>query len=152
MQARHPNWKEYTRLKMDRNKFIRHLGFEFTVLEPGVVEGMMPFQEFHEQQNGYLHGGITATICDMVSGFASYTLVEAGQQVFTVEAKVSYLNPGISSIFYARGEVIKSGKRFHFCESEVYYLKDGKKVIVAKSTTTMAVVEAGVVQDKYEKS
>jgi acyl-coenzyme A thioesterase PaaI-like protein len=85
----------------------------------------------------------------MVSGFASYTMVEKDQQVFTVECKVSYYNPGIADRFFARGWVEKAGKRFHFSASEVYYIKNGEKVTVAKSTTTMAVIEAGVVAPKY---
>jgi len=148
MEVRNKSWKEYTQYKIDRNKFIKHLGFEFTALQPGRIEGELIFQEFHEQQNGYLHGGITSTLCDMVSGFASYTLVEHNQQVFTVECKVSYYNPGISAKFYARGWVVKAGKRFHFCESEVYYLKEGIEVMVAKGSTTMGIIEEGVVKGK----
>ena len=146
MTPRNNKWKEYVLYKMDRNKFSRALGLEFVTIEPGVVEGVLPFQEMHEQQNGYLHGGVTSAISDMVSGFASYTMVEQDQQVFTVECKVSYYNPGISDTFYARGWVEKAGKRFHFCASEVYYMKGEEKIIVAKSSTTMAVIEAGVVK------
>jgi uncharacterized protein (TIGR00369 family) len=148
MTPRNSKWKEYVQYKMDRNKFSRALGLDFVTIEPGVIEGELVFQEMHEQQNGYLHGGVTSAICDMVSGFASYTLVEQDQQVFTVECKVSYFNPGISDKFYARGWVEKAGKRFHFSASEVYYIKDGEKVTVAKSSTTMAVIEAGVVKGK----
>lgn len=151
MQARNPDWEAYTRLKMQRNQFIHHLGFEFTRLAPGLIEGRLPFQPFHEQQNGFLHGGITATICDMVSGFASYTLVAAGQQVFTVEAKVSYFNPGVADVFYARGVVLKAGKRFHFCESEVYYWKGTDSVIIARGSTTMGVLDAADITDKYSQ-
>lgn len=146
MIPRNPHWREYTEHKIARNKFHRLLGLEFTKIEPGRVEGELIFREIHEQQNSYLHGGVTSSICDMVSGFASYTLVEQDQQVFTVECKVSYYNPGIADKFYATGRVEKAGKRFHFCESELYYYHNGEKVMVAKSTTTMAVLEAGVLK------
>ena len=146
MLPRNVRWKEYTEYKIARNKFHRLLGLEFTKLEPGMVEAELVFSEIHEQQNGYLHGGVTSSICDMVSGFASYTMVEQDQQVFTVECKVSYYNPGIAEKFYAIGRVEKAGKRFHFCESELYYYRDGERITVAKSTTTMAVLEAGVVK------
>jgi uncharacterized protein (TIGR00369 family) len=134
---------------MDRNKFSKLIGLEFVTLEPALIEAELTFREDLQQQNGYLHGGVISAICDMVSGFASYTMVEKDQQVFTVECKVSYYNPGISDKFYARGWVEKAGKRFHFSESEIYYLKNDKKVIVAKSTTTMAVIEPGVVAPKH---
>jgi uncharacterized protein (TIGR00369 family) len=148
MTPRNEKWKEYTEYKIARNKFHKLLGLRFTKIEPGHIEAELDFAEIHEQQNGYLHGGVTSAICDMVSGFASYSLVEQDQQVFTVECKVSYYNPGISDRFYAVGRVDKAGKRFHFCDSEIYYLKDGKKVTVAKSTTTMAVLEPEAVKGK----
>ena len=147
MESRNAQWREYTEYNINRNQFHKLLGLEFTRLEPGVVEAEIAFAPKLEQQNGYLHGGVTSAICDMVSGFASYTLVEQDQQVFTVECKVSYYNPGIGDRFYARGWVDKAGKRFHFCASEIYYLRGDEKVIVAKSTTTMAVVEASAIKD-----
>jgi len=149
MEPRHSKWKEYVEYKIARNKFHTFLGLEFVNIEPGLIEAELNFNKNLEQQNGYLHGGVTSAICDMVSGFASYTMVEPDQQVFTVECKVSYYNPGIADKFYAKGWVEKAGKRFHFSASEVYYLKDGQKTIVAKSTTTMAVLEAGVVAPKH---
>ena len=149
MTPRNNKWREYVSYKMERNKFHKLLGLEFVSIEPGEIGAELVFQEMHEQQNGYLHGGVTSAICDMVSGFASYTMVEQDQQVFTVECKVSYYNPGIADKFYARGWVEKAGKRFHFCESEVYYLKGDEKVVVAKSTTTMAVIEASVMKGKH---
>ena len=119
---------------------MQWMGFVITKIEPGYLEGEMEFKEMHHQQNGWLHGGATSTILDMIEGFASYSLVEEGQKVFTVEAKISYFNPGTADKFYARGGVVKPGKRFHFCEAEVYYLKEGEEVTVAKGSATMAVV------------
>jgi uncharacterized protein (TIGR00369 family) len=141
-QSRNKNWKAYTEFKISKNKFIRWVGFNITTIEEGFIEGELAFKETHEQQNGWLHGGVTSAILDMVQGFASYSLAEEGQQIFTVDAKISYYNPGTADKFYSAGWVEKPGKRFHFCEGELYYLKEGKKVIVAKGSATMAVVEA----------
>ena len=138
--ARNSKFKEYVELMISRNKFIKLLGFEITKVEAGYLEGQLEFKEFHHQQNGWLHGGVTSTILDMIQGFASYSMVEEGQKVFTVEAKISYFNPGTASIFYSRGGVVKPGKRFHFCEAEVYYIKDGEEVTVAKGSATMAII------------
>ncbi len=140
MEPRNPKFREYTEMMIGRNKFIKWLGFNITKIEPGLTEGELVFTELHHQQNGWLHGGVTSAILDMVEGFAAYSMVEEGQKVFTVEAKISYLNPGTADKFYARGTVIKPGKRFHFCEGEVYYLKEGEEVIVAKGSATMAVI------------
>ena len=140
MEARNKNWEEYVRFKIGKNKFGPHIGLVFTDLHPGFVKAHLPFQAIHEQQNGFLHGGISAAILDMVCGFASYTLVEQEQQVFTVETKCVYYNKRMGTEFFAEGRVDKAGKRFHFCEGEIYYFENEKKITVAKCTTTMAVV------------
>ena len=141
LEARNPKFREYVQYKIGRNKFIKAIGLEFTTIEPGYLEGYIDFKDMLEQQNGWLHGGVTSAILDMVQGFASYSMVEDGQQVFTVEAKISYFNPGTAQKFFTRGGVLKPGRRFHFCEGEVYYLKeDGTEVTVAKGSATMAVV------------
>ena len=141
-ESRNPDYKEYMEGKIARNKFMKYLGLEITSVEPGYLRGELEFKEMHQQQNGWLHGGVSASMLDIIQGFATYSLVEAGQQVFTVEAKVSYYNPGMAEKFFVRGGVVKPGKRFHFCEAEVYYLKeDGSEVIVAKGSATMAVIE-----------
>ncbi len=140
-KSRNENFREYVASKMEANKFAPFIGLKFTEIEEGRISGTLDFEEKHKQQNGYLHGGVTSAILDMVQGFASYTLVENGQFVFTVEAKISYLNRGMGTKFYAAGWVIKPGKRFHFCEGEIWYMDEaGQKIIVAKGSATMAVV------------
>ncbi len=134
------NYKAYTELMISRNKFMQWMGFVITKIEPGYIEGELEFKELHHQQNGWLHGGVTSTILDMVQGFAAYSLVEDGQKVFTVEVKVSYFNPGIAGKFFSRGGVVKAGKRFHFCEAEIYYVKGREEITVAKGSATMAVI------------
>src|SRR5689334_8055211 len=115
LESRNPKFREYTELMIARNKFIKWLGFEISKIDAGYLEGELKFREMHQQQNGWLHGGVSATLLDMIQGFASYSMVEEGQKVFTVEAKISYLNPGTAETFFVRGGVIKPGKRFHFC-------------------------------------
>ena len=127
-------------MKISKNVFMREIGFEITEIDEGRVKGRLNFAQMHHQQNGILHGGVTYTISDVVAGFAAYSLVAEGRQVFTVDARMSYLNPGIGEEFFAEGWVIKAGKRFHFCESEVYIIHDGERKVIAKGSSTMAVV------------
>lgn len=140
MESRNPDYKHYTEEKIKLNKFMQWLGYEITTIGQGTNEGELVFKEIHQQQDGWLHGGVTATLLDMAAGFAAYSMVPAGHRVVTVEAKVSYYNPGKADKFFVRGRVVKPGSRFHFCEAEVYYVKDGKEVIVAKGSSTMGVI------------
>jgi uncharacterized protein (TIGR00369 family) len=141
MESLNSNFRAYVQQRVAANKFMPFLGFEITEIQAGEITGCLEFKEHHQQQNGYLHGGITAAILDIVEGFAAYSLVREGDLVFTVEAKVSYFHRGMGKKFYAKGWVVKPGKRFHFCEGEVWYeYEHGKKIIVAKGTATMAVL------------
>lgn len=148
IRSLNPSFKEYVQLKIKRNAFIKALGFDIHTIEEGKVEGVLPFQKIHEQQNGYFHGGVISALCDMACGYAAYSLVEEGTQVFTVEIKVSYLRKGIGSKLIAKGWVVKPGKNFHFCEAEIHAEHHGERKLIAKATSTMAVVREKV-NDKY---
>ena len=141
LKSKNPNYVEYVQYKISVNPFMHRLGFEITKIEEGLIEGEMVVREDHAQQNGYVHGGVTSALCDMSAGFAAYSLVAGDQHVFTVEIKISYLNPGIGQKLFAKGWVLKPGKRFHFCESEIYIENKGERKLMAKATTTMAVLK-----------
>lgn len=138
--SKNPDFVSVIHQKLKGQHFMHHIGFSLTRIEAGEVEGEAEMKDFLKQQNGFLHGGATATICDLVAGFAAFTLVEAGATVVTVELKVSYLNPGLGDKIYAKGWVLKTGNMLQFCEAEVWSVKDGEKLLIAKATTTMAKV------------
>jgi uncharacterized protein (TIGR00369 family) len=141
MKSQNPNYKSYVQMRIDANKFMPFLGFAITDIGEGEIMGELEFKPHHAQQNGFLHGGITSAILDMVEGFAAYSMVREGDLVFTVEAKISYLNRGMGKKFFAKGWVMKPGKRFHFCEGEIWYNdENGKRIVVAKGSATMAVI------------
>lgn len=148
VKSRNPRFREYIQLKIERNEFLHALGFKINAVEVGRVEGTLAFDRKHEQQNGYFHGGVISSLCDIVCGYSAYSLVEEGEQVFTVEIKVSYFRKGIGERLIASGQVVKAGNNFHFCEAEVFAEYKGVRKLVAKATSTMAVVREKV-GDKY---
>lgn len=147
--SKNEHYEEYVRLKISRNFYMQFLGFDITKILPGHIEGILPFKKIHEQQNGFLHGAVTSALCDMACGFAAYSLVKSGDQVFTVEIKVSYFKPGIAEHYFALGKVIKPGKKFHFCEAEIYAGLSQENVLIAKASSTMAIVSDTQFSDKY---
>jgi uncharacterized protein (TIGR00369 family) len=136
-----PHFIEMVKDKIEGNHFMNYIGFVINNIDAGLIEGELDLEQYHMQQMNFLHGGVTATVADIVAGFAAFTLVKKGQGVVTVDLKVSYLNPGQGSKLYAKGYVIKAGQKLFFCESELYTLKDGQKLLIAKSSATMAVVQ-----------
>lgn len=123
------------RRKLERQNFMHLIGADLTRIEPGRIEATLALGEQHQQQRGFAHGGLVATMADLAAGFAAVTLVPDGVGVVTAELKVSYLNPGIGTQIKAIGWVLKAGRRLHFCEAEVWC----DDVLIAKATATMAV-------------
>jgi uncharacterized protein (TIGR00369 family) len=125
------------REKLKRQYFMHLIGADLTHIEPGRIEAELALGQQHQQQRGYAHGGLVATMADLAAGFAAVTLVPENYGVVTSDLKVSYLNPGIGSRIKAIGWVLKSGRRMHFCEAEVWC----DDVLIAKASATMVVIE-----------
>ena len=135
------DYRDRVQKYIKKQEFLNLVGFIITKIYKGYIEGSLKLENKHKQQKGLLHGGVTATIADVVSGFAAYTLLGPNEHVVTAEIKISYLNPGLSKEIWAKGWVLKSGKRLHFCEAEVYSLNGTQRTMIAKATSTMAVIQ-----------
>ncbi|PTB97817.1 PaaI family thioesterase, partial [Marivirga lumbricoides] len=68
---------------LERQEFMKHIGFNLSVIEEGRTEGWLDIETIHKQQKGLVHGGVTATLADIVAGFAAYTTVPADCHVVT---------------------------------------------------------------------
>ena len=84
------DYKERIEKFLERQEFMKHIGFNLNIIEEGRTEGWLDIKEIHKQQKGLVHGGVTATVADIVAGFAAYTLVPMDCHVVTAEIKISY--------------------------------------------------------------
>lgn len=140
MKASNPNFKQRIEKHLENQEFMHHIGFNLDVIEAGKIEGRMPIEKIHKQQAGLVHGGVIATLADIVAGFAAYSLVGVKEKVVTAELKISYLRPAIGEVLYAKGWVLKQGRKINFCEAEVYVLNGTEEKLVAKASTSMAII------------
>lgn len=139
IQTFNPDFRDDIKEKLGRQEFMKLMGFEVTKIEVGLVEGEMALEQKHRQHKGFAHGGVIATLADIVAGFAAVSLVPKGHHVVTAELKVSYFHPGVGGRLLAKGYVLKQGRKLNFCESEVYVLKDDEEpLLIAKASATMA--------------
>lgn len=127
---------EMVQSKIASNHFMHYLGLKITSVNAAEVEAELDLQPHHLQQINFVHGGVTATVADIVAGFAAFTLVKKGQGVVTADLKISYLNPGVGKKLKARGTVLKAGNMLHFCESEIWV----NDVLIAKASAIMVVI------------
>jgi len=134
------DFKSMVAEKIGGNHFTNYLGIRITSVEAGVVEALLDLEPYHMQQMDFVHGGVTATLADVVMGFAAFTLVKRGNAVVTADLKISYLNPGTGPLLYAKGFVVKAGQRLNFCEAEIYSRTSSGDILIAKGTSIMSMV------------
>lgn len=80
-----------------------------------------------------LHGGVTATVLDVVGGLTAFAGLVASREDWTIEAlqqrlqtlgtidmRVDYLRPGRGICFTGTGSVIRAGNRVSVCRMELH--------------------------------
>ena len=120
-----------------KNPYVNYLGIELLKVEDGLVEAVMALTDEQKQYSGVSHGGVLAALADTIAGFAAYTNTPLEKDVLTAEMKISFLRAAWGKSLRAKGYSIKSGRKIHFCECEIYC--DEK--LVAKASGTFCVVE-----------
>ena len=118
--------------------FGKHIGLELLGAGEGWCETQIILKPHHQQQEGFVHAGVQATMADHTGGCAASTLVSPGQYVLTVEFKINLLRPAQGERLRCRAQVLKAGKSITVVESEVFTDK-----LVSKATVTLAVLEVG---------
>ncbi len=153
IQTFNPDFEADIREKLERQEFMKLMGFEVTKIEAGRIEGELKLEQRHKQHKGFTHGGVIATLADIVAGFAAVSLVPKDHHVVTAEIKVSYFHPGVGDKLLAKGYVIKQGRKLNFCEAEVYVVKDeAEPLLIAKATTSMATITPEDLKARVVKS
>lgn len=143
IKIHNPSFQTRIEKFLERQHFMKHLGFQLTIIESGKTEGYLKLEKIHQQQNGFVHGGVIATVADITMGFAAYTAVPEDHHLVTGDLKISYLNPGTGNSLMAKGWVLKQGRKINFCESEIWAYtgnEEKKKILIAKASASMVTI------------
>ena len=92
------------------------------------------------QQQGFMHGGVVTAGLDSACGFAALTLSAPSVEVLSIEFKTSFFRPVTTDKVKVIGRVIKAGKRVSFCEAEAFSLQDDDQILLAKMSSSVAMV------------
>ena len=120
--------------------FPAFCGFEVSHADYGLFETRLSVKNEHQQQDGFVHAGVIATMADHTSGYASFTTVSKKFRILTVEFKINYLKPAIGPVIICRSKVINNGKKIKVVEAEVFSVSNGIEKLVAKGMFTQAAV------------
>ena len=121
-------------------EFIRSLGIELAAYGKGWCETRVNGSSLQRQQHGFVHAGVLMTLADHTCGGAAASTVGENLDVITVENKVSFLRPASGPNLFCRAQVLRSGKTLVFVEAEVLDERADGRVIVAKASSTLAVI------------
>ncbi|MBN2333697.1 MAG: PaaI family thioesterase [Deltaproteobacteria bacterium] len=125
-----------------RQGFPAFCGIDVVQVEAGLFVTCLPVQPHHCQQDGLVHAGVMATMADHTAGYATYTLVDSGARVLTIEFKINYLKPAAGDLITCSSRVISRGKKIMVAESDLHAAGDGREKIVAKAMVTLMVLPA----------
>jgi uncharacterized protein (TIGR00369 family) len=122
--------------------FIADLGCKLEKLESGICHASIELTEKHQQQDGFVHAGVQATLADHCAGTAAVTLIDDHQMVLTAEFKINLLRAAKGKRLLCKSAVLKAGRVLTVAESEVFAEDENKKQrLVAKATVTLAVMD-----------
>jgi uncharacterized protein (TIGR00369 family) len=80
------------------------------------------------------------TLADHTCGGAAASIVPEDREVITVENKVSFLRPASGPDLICRADVLRAGRNLVFVEAEVMVESEEGSVMVAKASSTLAVI------------
>jgi uncharacterized protein (TIGR00369 family) len=123
----------------------------------GIFVTRLELGRHHQQQDGFAHAGVIATMADHTAGYAAYTTVDEGYRILTVEFKINYLRPAAGPYILCKSKVIGRGRKIIVSESEVFSpdaLPSGRGApeterLVAKAMVTLTAVRADSLAGRY---
>lgn len=121
---------------------MKLIGAELDSVAAGEVIIRLPFRNDLTQQDGFLHAGISTTICDSACGYAALSMMSEESQVLSVEFKVNLLSPAIGDFFEAQGSVVRSGRNLTVVRGEVFAVKGETRKIILSMLGTMMRIES----------
>lgn len=141
---RDPDWHRRVEEDFASQGFMHHIGAELVALTPGRCEIRLPYRPELSQHHSFFHGGVIGTIADNAGGFAGGSLLEAGQEVLTVEYKLNIVAPGRGDCLVAIGSVVKAGRTLLVTRADVFAETAGRRKLCAIAQQTLMCVAAEV--------
>ena len=120
--------------------FPAYLGFQVDKVDDGVFESRLKIRSEYQQQDGFVHAGVIATIADHTAGYAAYTIVANDIRILTIEFKINFFKPAIGEFLVCKSKVINPGKKIIISESSVFVVSKENETLVSKAIVTLIAV------------
>lgn len=125
----------------ERARFVQHLGVKVAAAGEGFCECTLLPQAHHQQQDGFVHAGVLATLADHTAGGAAITVAPADRTILSVSFSVQLMRPA-SGPLRCRAEVLRHGQRLIFAEASIF--AGSPERLVTRMDITLAVVPSSI--------
>ncbi|KAK1805004.1 hypothetical protein P4O66_019361 [Electrophorus voltai] len=127
--------KQVMRFLVESPGFDRVLNkVELVSASPGKVVCEMKVEEEHANRGGTLHGGMTATLVDIISTTALMH-TEKGEPGISVDMNITYMNAAkIGEDILITAQVLKQGKTLAFATVDITNKITGKIIAQGRHT------------------
>jgi uncharacterized protein (TIGR00369 family) len=115
----------------------KHLGFEFSRIEPGSVELVQPFREELTTHDGSFQAGVLGALADFAGGSAAGTLLPEGWLNLTIDYTVKVLAPAKGDRLVVRARIVSPGRTISVAAADVYAADQGEETLCATALVTM---------------
>jgi uncharacterized protein (TIGR00369 family) len=131
-----------------RRGFIEYCQFDAEIIKKGYFQSKVKIEAHHRQQDGFIHAGVMATMADHTAGYSAFTIVPEDVQILTIEFKINFLRPAYGNTLVCRSNVIREGSQIIISESDVFDMREGDEVLVAKALITLMPVHRENIESK----
>ncbi len=131
------NFEERVRTSFARQQLMHTIGARLTSVTPGSVEIEMAYREDLTQQQGFIHGGIVASILDTACGYAAFSLMPEDAAVLSIEFKVNLLAPAQGELIKVKAEVKRAGQNITVCTADAWAIDAGQSKVIATMLATI---------------
>lgn len=114
------------------------LGLRMEDIEPGYCKLVLPYKREISHGQGVVQGGILTTLADSCIAHATMAaLLGESKHSTTIELKINFIRPALTSLFTAEAWLIHLGSRTAVGEAEIVN-EDGK--LIAKCLSSLMIV------------
>lgn len=106
-----PEREERIREAFLRVPFAQHLGIELGEMKYGEATLHLSIRDEMRRNNGFVHGGVIASLADTAAAFAILTMLETEETTTTVDMTIHYMRPLVQGQATARARVVRAGRR-----------------------------------------
>jgi len=118
-------------MKKNKSTFDKHLGIKLVKEKKGYCLVKLNVKPHLLNHGGIVHGGVLATLCDVVLAGAVATAMNKDEWCVTAQLNIEYLYPAFpNEELFGYSQLIKKGKTLAFVEGGI---RTKSKKLIAKA-------------------